>query len=578
MGFPDNYTQPTPDQPFSDRQRNTMLGNAWHLPTAIWILFLLVIPATAHIPQSPSTSALDQMTQAWLNSPLPFGPPPKTRTNENMPQLDWQSHLRWARTQAASFYNPRPIDPTLMWAIQIQQKPHMPSIRHSVVQEIQQLIEQDHEQTTQRHSLLPTHCQIAYQQPKMITQIPTLISLLQRIHYPHTHTHILQRELSSGFPLLGQLQPGLQWHIRSDNKYTEPQSIEDLRTFNKDYILKKLQHPHVDDNWELMADEIAAEVRTGRMKGPFSPPKWFTTQTVPLQTNKHHLPKLPLPHDNPIIAMAFSIKQTGSDGNPKIRRGEDWRRSGHNRACQMNDQPYHHTPDHSEHSKTFRTTATGMGTRPRWSIQTTTIGRPWNSIRPIIITNTTRTHTVASSRPLVRFSRQRMGLQQVWRRTDSHLTMPLWHSRGSLRRRLRKHQHRTRCTKQLPHFRPAELHPGVPHETLQRTETCRRTRNTRRHHPMPSRSNIGETVPPQNTTTPTRTTQPPSHRQHVTRRSPQTRGEPKASSIEKIQSRLNFSIEDWLCLKINRFFNWSKVSKFNRKINRNLFKNQSKFQ
>ena len=30
----------------------------------------------------------------------------------------------------------------------------------------------------------------------------------------------------------------------------------------------------------------------------------------------------------------------------QIRRGEDWRRSGHNRACQMNDQPYHHTPDH----------------------------------------------------------------------------------------------------------------------------------------------------------------------------------------------------------------------------------------
>ena len=344
MGFPDNYTQPTPDQPFNDRQRNTMLGNAWHLPTAIWLLFLLLIPATAQIPQSPCTSALDQMTQAWLNSPLPFGPPPKTRTNENMPQLDWQSHLRWARTQADSFYNPRPIDPTLLWAIQIQQKLHMPSIRHSVIQEIQQLIQQDHEQTIHWHSLLPTHCRIAYQQPKMITQIPTLISLLQRIFYPHTD--ILQKELSSGFPLLGQLQPGLQWHIRSDNKYTEPHSIEDRQTFNKEYILKKLQHPHVDDNWELMADEIAAEVHAGRMRGPFPPPTWFTTQTVPLQTNKHHLPRLPIPHNNPIIAMAFSIKQTGSDGKPKIRRGEDWRRSGHNRACQMNDQPYHHTPDH----------------------------------------------------------------------------------------------------------------------------------------------------------------------------------------------------------------------------------------
>ena len=344
MGFPDNYTQPTPEQPFDDRQRNTMLGNAWHLPTAIWLLFLLLIPTTAHIPRTPTMTALDQMTQAWLNNPLPFGPPPKMHSNDNMPQLDWQSHLRWARSQADSFYYPRPIDPTLMWAIQIQQDLHMPSIRQAVIQDIQHLIQQNREQTTEWHKFLPTHCRIAYQQPEMITQIPTLISLLERIQYPHTH--ILRQELSDGFPLLGQLQPGLQWHVRSDNKYTEPQSVDDLRTFNREYITKKLQHPYVDDNWELMADEIAAEVKAGRMRGPFSAPAWFPSETVQLHTDKHKLQTTPLPHKDPIIAMAFSIKQTGSDGNPKIRRGEDWRRSGHNRACQMNDQPYHHTPDH----------------------------------------------------------------------------------------------------------------------------------------------------------------------------------------------------------------------------------------
>ena len=188
MGFPDNYTQPTPEQPFDDRQRNTMLGNAWHLPTAIWLLFLLLIPTTAHIPRAPTMTALDQMTQAWLNNPLPFGPPPKMHSNDNMPQLDWQSHLRWARSQADSFYYPRPIDPTLMWAIQIQQDLHMPSIRQAVIQDIQHLIQQNREQTTEWHKLLPAHCRIAYQQPEMITQIPTLISLLERIQYPHTHT------------------------------------------------------------------------------------------------------------------------------------------------------------------------------------------------------------------------------------------------------------------------------------------------------------------------------------------------------------------------------------------------------
>ncbi len=200
-----------------------------------------------------------------------------------MPQLDSQSHLRWAKTQADSFYHLRPIDPTLMWAIQIQRKLHMPSIRQAVIQEIQQSIEQDQEQTETWHSLLPTHCQIAHRQPKMITQIPTLISLLQRIQYPHTH--ILQKELSSGFPLLGPLQPGLEWH---DHKYTDPQSIEDLRVFNRDYILKKLQRPNVDDNWELMADEIATEVQAGRMKGPFTPPKWFTTRLSDTACRSYH--------------------------------------------------------------------------------------------------------------------------------------------------------------------------------------------------------------------------------------------------------------------------------------------------
>ena len=51
-------------------------------------------------------------------------------------------------------------------------------------------------------------------------------------------------------------------------------------------------------------------------------------------------------HYDPFIAMAFSIEQTGSDGNTKIRRGEGWRRSGHSDTCTMHDQPCHRTPDH----------------------------------------------------------------------------------------------------------------------------------------------------------------------------------------------------------------------------------------
>jgi len=178
----------------------------------------------------------------------------------------------------------------------------------------------------------------------MITQIPTLIHILDSIHYPHTKQ--LQQELSQGFSLLGNLHPGLNWHVRTGSKYTCPTSIETLRQHNRVYIHKKLQQNHVDPHWQLMATEIATEVKQGRMAGPFQAPGWLQTKTSPLKKYSHTSNLLPLPHPDPIIAMAFSIEQTGSDGKQKIRRGEDWRRSGHNQACHMTDQPYHHTPDH----------------------------------------------------------------------------------------------------------------------------------------------------------------------------------------------------------------------------------------
>ena len=80
------------------------------------------------------------------------------------------------------------------------------------------------------------------------------------------------------------------------------------------------------------------------MNGPYRQPPSWPTQTI--APSGYDLALLHLPHTDPKVAMAFSIKQTGSDGKDKIRRGEDWRRSGHNSTCIMHDQPFHHTPDH----------------------------------------------------------------------------------------------------------------------------------------------------------------------------------------------------------------------------------------
>ena len=190
---------------------------------------------------------------------------------------------------------------------------------------------------------LPPHVQRAYKHKDSVTQIPILIHLLRRLGYPQTE--VLYRELSEGFPLMGKLTPGVNWHVRQGRKYLQPTPMDDFKQKNREYIRNKLETNRVDDHWKFMLDEVLAEVKLGRMNGPFKAPTWWPRPAVATQQPGTDV-LLDLPHDDPFIAMAFSIEQTGSDGNTKIRRGEDWRRSGHNATCVMHDQPYHHTPDH----------------------------------------------------------------------------------------------------------------------------------------------------------------------------------------------------------------------------------------
>ena len=348
MALPDNYTRITDQHP-STRTRNTMLGNAWHFSSALWLItLLLMIPTATALYTPPTQSTIQKLTELWLSSQTLWGPPAKTTQHQHMPQLDWHSHCRWARTLQDPTADHSNLDPSLCWTIdQSHRLPNIQQIRQSVTDELRQLVEDQQEITTTWFQHIPPHCQQAYKQTDMITQIPTLIHILDSIHYPHTKQ--LQQELSQGFSLLGNLHPGLNWHVRADSKYTCPTSIETLRQHNRQYIQKKLQQNHVDPHWQLMATEIATEVQQGRMAGPFQAPEWLQTRTSPLKKYSHTSSLLPLPHPDPIIAMAFSIEQTGSDGKQK----EDWRRCGHNQACHMTDQPYttiHLITTHGSHN------------------------------------------------------------------------------------------------------------------------------------------------------------------------------------------------------------------------------------
>ena len=96
MALPNNYTQITEQRP-STRSRNTMLCNAWHFPSALWLItLLLMIPIATAIPATPTSSNIQRLTAIWLASNTPWGPPPKTVDHRHMPQLDWNSHLRWS--------------------------------------------------------------------------------------------------------------------------------------------------------------------------------------------------------------------------------------------------------------------------------------------------------------------------------------------------------------------------------------------------------------------------------------------------------------------------------------------------
>ncbi|OLP83419.1 Elongation factor Ts [Symbiodinium microadriaticum] len=153
--------------------------------------------------------------------------------------------------------------------------------------------------------------------PDVISEIKDLVIDFeeQTTAWYHTLPTHVQR-----FPLMGKLTPGVNWHVRQDRKYLDPTPLEELKTKNHEYIRGKIEMNKIDDRWEFILDEIIGEVKMGRMNGPFAAPDWWPTLTAaPRHEGVNKL--LPLPHDDPFIAMAVSIEQAGSDGNAKIRRG-----------------------------------------------------------------------------------------------------------------------------------------------------------------------------------------------------------------------------------------------------------------
>ena len=260
-----------------------------------------------------------------------------------MPQFSWQEHLQWILSLDTS-YTPKPLDPTLEWAVQHARlfRP-VAEFRRQVVDEIRDLVTEMHDETTTRLHTLPSHVQRAHTTAKHVTQAPVFTFLLRQINYPQADT--THRELSFGFRLTGQLQPGTNWCVRTDQIYLNPKTQADFAEHNERYTQQKLRKARIDEHHMLMPVEIVQEVKMGRMNGPFTqPPHWQH------HTRAQQIPRAPTPTSSSSHARDSARVQhttkVGSDGDEKIRWGEDWRRSGRNSTCIMRDQPYHRTPDH----------------------------------------------------------------------------------------------------------------------------------------------------------------------------------------------------------------------------------------
>ena len=214
-------------------------------------------------------------------------------------------------------------------------------IREAVATEIEQRVIEAKEEVQQWFETLDLRVQKAYglAQGKCTVQLPVLKAIAEEFGWQDLR---LFDEMTQGFQLLGPSHPGVGWRLRSDARYSAPKNLDDFFVENHDLVQNKLRSAKVDPCWEVLAEEIAADVQLGRMEGPFAAPDSWCKQTVPLPSHARAARLKPPPIGQLACSFAFAVHQVGSDGRDKVRRAEDWRQSGANSTVSVPDTPAYH--------------------------------------------------------------------------------------------------------------------------------------------------------------------------------------------------------------------------------------------
>ncbi|CAE7195818.1 eIF3-S7 [Symbiodinium natans] len=295
------------------------------------LLSILVVAASLgrtearNPPVGPPSSSTLQWLQALRDSALwPMDPPPRARpaaVDETISEAD-----HWRMTMAArhALTTPPALEPALEWVLKVANmwRHDLRRIRRGVVQELKIMVD-DMEDTTKEW--LACRC---------------CSTSSRDAGYPDVKS--LADDLADGFDMLGEIKPGPGWKPRDDDRYSNPATMQELRSANRRYLLKRLPTARPGAHSDALLAELVEERRLGRVIGPARAPADWPIRTVALPHIKDMTTLVEPPDHDIFVAASFPIIQVDENGDEKLRRGKDWRRSGHNSTVKATDVPTHH--------------------------------------------------------------------------------------------------------------------------------------------------------------------------------------------------------------------------------------------
>ncbi|CAE7199832.1 kanC [Symbiodinium sp. CCMP2592] len=332
----------------SEHERHKALANGWHAGAARLIFIMAMFAATPAMADKELNplggTALDIAAGLWQGRPPLLGPGPGDYDSFDLSYLqDPAEHWKLSRHMPHPDHRDAFMEPGLQQWIRIwvQMRAHLAELRLAVVEQVEEMVVEMEDETKSWYQSLRPHVQKAYRSTTGVCtlQLPALRRICELFGWQDLD---IFDELTQGFRLLGPLAPGLGWKRRNDDRYANPLDLAEFMVKNKQYVVDNFRRCRVDPCWKQMADEIAADVSLGRMEGPFtSPPDW-PKSAVPLASHEHTSKLLEGPREHQPTCFAFAVHQVGSDGRPKVRRAEDWRRSFANVTVAAEDSPPYH--------------------------------------------------------------------------------------------------------------------------------------------------------------------------------------------------------------------------------------------